>query len=229
MDTWLVALIIAAVVAIAIWGYYAEQKRRQALRQWASAHGLSFDPSRDYSLDERFSFRCLHRGNRRYAYNRITGTWQGYELLGFDYHYETYSYDSKGRRQTHHHRFSAVILKLPLQMKPLFIRPEGFLDKLAEFVGFDDIDFESLEFSREFYVKSPDKRFAYDVLHPRTMEFLLNSPRFSIQFDGEWAIAYRSSRFKPEEFGAAAEVLRGIVERLPRYLVEELQRWSERG
>ena len=224
MDAWIVALIVAAVAALAVWGYYAEQKRRQALRQWAARHGLSFTPARDSSLDERFPFECLRRGHRRYAYNRLAGPWHGYELLGFDYHYETYSYDSKGRRRTHHHHFSAVILKLPLRMRPLLIRPEGFFDKIAEFIGFDDIDFESVEFSREFYVKSPDRRFAYDVLHPRTMEFLLQSPRFALQFDGGWAIAYRSGRFRPEEFGQAADVIRGVVERLPRYLVDELRR-----
>jgi hypothetical protein len=221
---WIVVLFVLAFAALVAWQYYAAQRRRQELAQWAAARGLSFDPGRDYTLDERFSFGCLRQGHRRYAYNRMAGTWQGYELLGFDYHYETYSHDSKGRRQTHHHHFSAVILKSPVPLKQLFIRPEGFLDRLAEFIGFDDIDFESIEFSREFYVKAPDKRWAYDVLHPRTMEFLLHSPRFSIPFDGEWAIAYRASRFKPEEFGAAAEVLRGIIERLPRYLVEEQRR-----
>jgi hypothetical protein len=224
---WIVALFVAAFAALAAWQYYAAKKRRQALKSWASSHGLSFNPTRDYTLDERFPFGCLKQGHRRYAYNRLHGSWRGRELIAFDYHYETYSYDSKGRRRTHHHHFSAVILKSQVPLKPLFIRPEGLFDKITEFLGFDDIDFESIEFSREFYVKAPDKRWAYDVLHPRAMEFLLNSPRFSIQFDGDWAIAYRSSRFSPEEFGEAAEVLYGIFERLPRYLKEQQRQVGE--
>ena len=55
----------------------------------------------------------------------------------------------------------------------LLIRPEGFFDKVAGAFGFDDIDFESEEFSRAFFVKSSDKRFAYDVLHPRMLELLM--------------------------------------------------------
>jgi len=222
-------LFAAALAALAAWQYYAAQKRRQELQRWASLHGLSFEPGRDYTLDERFPFGCLMQGHRRYAYNRLYGSWHGNELLAFDYHYETYSYDSKGRRRTHHHLFSAVILKGPVPLRPLFIRPEGLFDKITEFLGFDDIDFESIEFSKAFYVKAADERWAYDVLHPRTMEFLLESPRFSIQFEGEWAIAYRSSRFSPEEFGAAAEVLHGIFERLPRYLKEQQKRIAREG
>ncbi len=135
------------------------------------------------------------------------GTWQGYRILGFDYHYQTYSY-SKNGRQTHHHYFSAAILQSPVPLKPLFIRPEGFLDRVAEFLGFDDIDFESLEFSRRFYVKSPDRRWAYDVIHQRTMEFLLASPPFTVQFDRASVIVYRDRIFSPAEFEAAAEVAR---------------------
>ncbi len=219
-DFWIALLIALVAGAIAYWQYRAAQQRRQALQKWAASEGLTFDPGRDFTVDEQFPFACLRQGSRRYAYNLTAGNWRGYPYLGFDYHYETYSYGKHGRR-THHHHFSAVVLKCPIPFRPLFIRPEGFLDKLTEFLGFDDIDFESLEFSRAFYVKSPDKRWAYDVLHPRTMEFLLNSPRFSLQFDGEYAIAYRSYRFSVEEFEQAAEVLRGIFERLPRYLVQE--------
>lgn len=222
-DLWIVVLILLVVGAIAYGQYQAAQKRRQALQQWAASEGLTFDPGRDFTLDEQFPFPCLKQGSRRYGYNLTAGNWRGYPYLGFDYHYETYSYGKHGRR-THHHYFSAVILKCPIPFRPLFIRPENLLDKLTEFIGFDDIDFESLEFSREFYVKSPDKRWAYDVLHPRTMEFLLSSPRFTLQFDGEYAIAYRSYRFAVEEFAQAAEVLRGIFERLPRYLVREGKR-----
>jgi len=232
MENQIILFVLAAlaIAAIIIWQIYASAQRRKELAAWAASKGLHFDPSRDYQLDERFpTFSCLRRGSGRYAFNRMSGVWQGHEFLGFDYHYETHSTDAKGHRRTHHHHFSAVVLSSPVPLKTLFLRPEGFLDKITEFLGFDDIDFESTEFSENFYVKAPDKRWAYDVLHQRTMEFLLNSPRFSIHLDGDWGIAYRSSRFSAEEFGAAAEVLRGIFERLPRYLTEELKRRSEKG
>ena len=62
---------------------------------------------------------------------------------------------------------------------------------MGEFFGFDDIDFESDEFSREFCVKAADRRWAFDVIHQATMEFLLAAPRFTIELAGPRVMAYR--------------------------------------
>ena len=110
--------------------------------------------------------------------------------------------------------------KSPILLEPLFIRPENFFDKLTEFIGFNDIDFESAEFSKKFYVKSPDKKWAYDIIHPRMMEFLLASPMFSIQFDLLSVIVYRDNTFSPADFDAAADLVNGIFERIPDYVIQ---------
>ncbi len=218
----IVVLAVLLIIAAAAYGFYATAQRRKELAAWAASHGLRFDPSEHFEFDGRFSeFDCLHKGSRRYAHNLLEGAWTGRGFLGFDYHYETHSTDSKGRRTTQHHYFSAVILESRIPLKPLFIRPEGLFDKITEFFGYDDIDFESAEFSRKFYVRSPDKRWAFDVIHQRTMEFLLEAPRFTMKFDLQHAIAYRSGRFKPAEFGAAAEVIAGVLDRLPEYVVRQ--------
>ncbi|GAB4313987.1 MAG: hypothetical protein Kow0059_05470 [Candidatus Sumerlaeia bacterium] len=220
------SLIIAAfavfVVGLLVVSILQSIRRRKELAAWAAANGLSFSAAHEYGVEGRHpGFRCLRRGSNRFAYNLLRGTWRSRPFEGFDYHYETYTTDSKGRRQTHHHHFSCVVLGSPVPLKPLFIRPEGFWDKLAEFVGADDIDFESAEFSRTFYVKSPDRRWAYDVIHPRAMEFLLAQPRFSIEFDAGAVIAWLDRRFSPGEFAAAADVIHGLLERLPGYLVRQ--------
>ena len=60
---------------------------------------------------------------------------------------------------------------------------EFFGPPFGEFFGHDDIDFESAEFSRNFYVKSSDRKWAFDILHARAMEFLLAE-------DGARTLAY---------------------------------------
>jgi hypothetical protein len=95
------------------------------------------------------------------------------------------------------------------------------MDKVTEFFGYDDIDFESAEFSRKFYVQSPDRKWAYDVLHQRAMEFLLVSPVFSLRFDTQCVIAWRSATFEPAEFTQALTLVRGLLDQLPGYLVKE--------
>lgn len=219
-------LIIIAVVAVIAAGIYISlwmaAKRRKELTDWGTAHGLNFSPAKDASMESRFpAFNCLRTGDHRYAYNILTGKWSDREFLSFDYHYETHTQSSKGGRQTQHHHFSAVVLSSPVPLKPLFIRPEGLFDKLAGFFGFEDINFESAEFSRKFHVKSPDKKWAYDVIHQRTMEFMLGMPKFNLQFEGHSAIAWRRSKFKTQDFEQAAEMIKGILDRLPEYLVQQ--------
>ena len=210
-------LVVILVVAGIIYAFSIGARRRKELFTWASSRGLAFTSDKDHSFDDRFAdFSCLKEGSDRYAYNIMQGDWHGHEITAFDYHYET-----RSGEDTTDHYFSAVILRGPIPLKPLYIRREGFFDKVTEFFGFDDIDFESAEFSRRFYVKSPDKKWAYDVIHQRMMEYLLSAPEFSVQFDASHVIAWRPSRFSPAEFEAAAGFIRGIFERLPEYLVKK--------
>ncbi len=214
-----IVILIGGGISLSLW---LAAQRRQELSDWGTAHGLSFSQVRDASIEARFpAFSCLHEGRHRYAYNVLTGSWAGRDFLGFDYHYETQSQSGKGSSQTQDHRFSAVVLGSPVPLKPLLIRPETPFDKLAGFFGFDDINFESAEFSRKFYVKAPDKKWAYDVIHQRTMEFLLGMPRFSLQLDGRSVIAWRHSTFKAADFEQAAALVAGILDRLPEYLVQD--------
>ncbi len=221
----LIPIIFAAVIALIIYGILQEQKRRKALEEWARSKNWRFNSDKDYDFDNTYSgFSCLRKGSNRYAFNIIRGELENHRVEAFDYHYETHSTDSKGRRKTHHHKFSAVIIQTPWPLKPLLIRPEGFFDKLTEFFGFDDIDFESSEFSKKFFVKSPDKKWAYDVIHQETMEYLLNAPRYTLEFENRHIIAFMGGkRFDIPEFEGAIEIIQGVVNRFPEYLVKELE------
>ena len=212
-----IVIIVILVIAGISYAFYAAAQRRKELAAWAYANGMSFDPSKDRSFDARYgNFQCLRQGHSRYAYNIMSGRWSDLPITAFDYHYATGS----GKNRSDHY-FSAVIIAGPVPLKPLYIRREGFFDKLTEFFGFDDIDFESAEFSRKFFVKSPDKRWAYDVIHQRMMEYLLAAPDFGIQFDLMHIIAWHSRKFSPADFQAAAEMISGILDRLPEYLVRQ--------
>ncbi len=224
MPVVLIAAVIIIFIILAIFGARQAAKRRQEISAWAGSKGLSFTESKDGRVDDQFpEFSCLKQGSDRYAYNRMEGELSGRRILAFDYHYKTHSRDSKGRTKTHHHHFSAVILRGGIPLKPLFIRPEGFFDKIGEFFGMDDIDFESAEFSRKFYVKAEDRRWAYDVIHTRTMEFLLEMPQFTIQFDRSHVIIHDGSTFDVRKFETAIQVIEGILDRFPDYLVKQLR------
>jgi hypothetical protein len=222
LEVLIIILMLVVIAVLAIYSHYRNQQRKNDLMRVAVRHGWQFNPYHDSSIEARFAaFECLQEGDNRYAYNILEGRYHERGICAFDYHYETYSTDSKGNRSTHHHQFSAAVLDTRLPLKPLLIRPEGFFDKVTEFFGADDIDFESHEFSRKFFVKSPDRRWAFDVIHQKTMEFLLAAPRFTIEMAGPYVIAFRSSEFDPDEFEQALRVASGIIDHLPNYLLSE--------
>lgn len=214
--------IIGVAVAGAILAHRAEKKRIAAIQLFAQTHGLQFNPNRDGRVEDQFpEFACYRQGSNRYGYNFLRGDWKSRPVLLFDYHYETYSTDSKGRRSTHHHYFSSVILDPGIPLRPLSVRAEGMFDKLAGFFGFDDIDFESAEFSRRFHVKSPDRKWAYDVLHNRAIEYILERPNFDFEFSTQHMLIRRGRRMNLEEYAAAADFGAGFLDHFPPYLLEQ--------
>jgi hypothetical protein len=86
------------------------------------------------------------------------------------------------------------------------------------------VEFESAEFNRQFHVSSPDRRWAFDFLPQATLEFLLDSPQFSLECQLCQVIAYRQTTFAPADFESAIAVIEGILARLPKSFLQELQR-----
>jgi hypothetical protein len=216
-------LVIGLIVVIAVVGLIVSQaqaaKRSRTLAVWAFSHKLDFSALSDKGLGNRYPhFECLNKGQSRYANNVMQGRVGKYRVCAFDYHYQT----SDGKNKTNH-RFSAVIVTTNLPLKPLVIRHTNLFDRLATAIGFEGIQFESTEFNKQFHVTSSDHRWAFDVLPQSTMEFLLDSPKFIVEFGLCQIIAYRSTPFQPTDFESAIVVIEGILQRLPRSLVQELQ------
>jgi hypothetical protein len=207
------------IIGGAIYSAIAARKRREELFELATRLGLDFRSGNDYGLAERFGFLDqLAQGSNRYAFNVISGSYRQNQVLVFDYHYETYSTDSKGNRQTSHCYFSFFILLLPLNFPELKITREGLLSRIAQALGYEDIDFESAEFSRTFCVRSKDRKFAYDVCNAQMMEYLLANRDLSIELDGPALALAFNKRLSAAEIEADLQRLLEIRLRLPDYL-----------
>ncbi|HEY1174484.1 MAG TPA: hypothetical protein VGH19_24175 [Verrucomicrobiae bacterium] len=222
MEILFVVLFIGFVIGAVILGGIAAKKRREAFELVAAQLGLRFSAEKDRGIADRYSFlNKLDQGSNRYAYNILSGTFSGHQVMVFDYHYETYSRDNKGNRRTHHHYFSFFMLMLDRSFPELTIGPEGFLSKFAQVFGYDDIDFESHEFSRQFCVRSKDKKFAYDICHARAMEYLLANPDLVIEIEGPvLAIAF-SRCLEPGQIPGNLERLLALRKLMPEYLFNQ--------
>jgi len=209
---------VALVIVLGIFGWRYEKKRREAFQRLAERLGMRYY-KRDPSIANRYKFLDkLRQGSNRYAFNILEGDYQGHPVKVFDFHYETHSTDSKGRRQTHHHYFGFFILEQEKRFPELRIYPEGLLSKFGQMIGFDDIDFESSEFSKAFVVRSKDKKFAFDICHARMMEFLLARPSLSIEIEGQCVSMSFYKRLKPEEVEPKLRQLVEFRDLFPEYL-----------
>jgi len=213
----LIAFFIFLGVGIisSLYSRYLSKQRLYKLKAWAKSKGLAFNPDIDVDFVKKFPhFRRLTSGYDQYASNVISGTWKNREFLGFDYYYKP-----SPQASSNPNFFSAVILFSEVSLEPLLIRPESFFDKVTESVGFEEIKFESADFNQKFVIKSPNKEWAYHVIHQRMMEFLLNDPNhFTIQFAPNCVIAYHNDLFSLRGYEHAADIISGILDRLPRYL-----------
>jgi hypothetical protein len=210
---------IALIVVLGILGYISAAKRRDAMAALAARLGLRFDPSKSWDIAQRYRFLDkLRSGSNRYAFNILSGSYQGNDVSLFDYHYETHSTDSKGHRQTHHHYFSFFILHLPASFPELIIGSEGFFSKIAQALGYDDIDFESHEFSRKFCVRSADKKFAYDVCNARMIEYLLSNTDLTIEIEADALAISFGSRLTPQVIEANLNRLITLRSLMPEYV-----------
>lgn len=214
-------LIAGAGIIFAIYAYYAAKKRREAMAKVAGQLGLRYEPKDFSGKDITYSALALfNKGDSHKACNIMSGNKEGFYTDIFDYQYTTGS----GKNRTTH-SVSVCVFKVPERFQTLHIRPENFLDKIAGAIGFDDIDFESKEFSSRFYVKSNDRKFAYDIIHPGMMSFLLgfsNTPR--IEITGPYCAFYYEARIAPEKYTGLYHFGREFYNKTPHYVREECRR-----
>ena len=236
---WIILIIIGAIglvlalVKLAKVAAERERQRLAALADWAGLNGFHFAKDDPLNLDARFNgLFDIGRGHNRYAFEVLSRTDPSPAFI-FQYHYKTWetrtvtTTDSKGRshtrtetyEQSHWKRF--LIVELAAAFPTLVIRPEGWFDKLASFVGFDDVDFESEQFSSRYFVKSSDRPFAYAVIHPQMMEWLLAEP-FAGQIDrGLLTRDLSGQRHDAATCHAAWSAAVGFINRIPPFVWQD--------
>ena len=218
-DLVFVLVILIGAILAGIYASILAGRRRKSLIALAGRLGLTFKSDEDHGLARQFEFiNALAHGSNRYAFNVLSGKYRQSDVLIFDYRYEIESTDSKGNSTTNYHYLSCLIVILPGNFPELLIYREDWRSKIAQAFGYDDIDFESAEFSRAFCVRSKDKKFAFDVCNPQMMEYLLDHRDLNLEIEHN-AIGLVLGKDLPiEKIEFNLERLLDIRSRLPDYL-----------
>ncbi len=208
---------VCLVIGLVIWSFIRRSKQRDALRQFASRRGLQFSQHDAWDIPEQLGgFGLMQEGHGRDAGNVLWGNHAGAQVRLFEYEYKTGS----GKNQTTH-SYCCVSWRLPVRLSGLVIRPEGLFDTLAEWFGYNDIDFESSQFSRKYHVSGQDREEVYAVIDPRMMEFLLGAEVKNLQVIGDSSLAYvDKSWLTPELCDWLLAVAEGFNLNIPAHVVQ---------
>lgn len=223
--------IVLAVIAAGVALFYtadrflrsrSEQSRTSAFFQLSRQLDFHYQMGKDKELPHRFFFiQRLAHGTNRYAVNSLSGEYSGYQFNVFDYHYETQS--ATGNKTTLYD-ISVILIHVkmgdaPADFPNLIVSPEGARPAWPPLTGAEDINFDSLEFSRQFSVRSKNKKFAYDVCHGQLMEYLLANPGLTLEYNLYTIALIFNRRLKPEEIQPNLNRLLTVRSLVPDYLL----------
>ncbi len=212
----LILLFVVVAAAVAIGAWYLARRRREAFRTFARSHALQYSRRDPFGLVG-LPFRLFQKGDGRRVENVLSGAWRGEQVRAFDYWYYEESQTSEGSRSRTYHRFSCALLEVSASFPQLSIDRENLFTRLADGIGFRDIEMESGEFNRRFQIASSDRKFAYALIDARMMKWLLGlRQRGAFEVREGWLLAFVGKRVPPVGFAPIIEMARGFRDRIPR-------------
>lgn len=191
---------------------YLPWKRRKDLEQLASSMGLQFSAEGpDFAGT---GLELFNTGRSRSAANSIQVRSGDFTINFFDYSYVT---GSGKHRSTHN--FTLALIDCPRVQIPDFeLKPETFMYKLGELIGFKDIDLPAFPlFSEKYRLTSPDEAAARLYFTPRRAAWFERNPGLRVQASRDHVLFLRRAgrlpvdawpAFMEEVKAFAAEVLR---------------------
>lgn len=212
-------LIFFILLAGAVYLYFMVLKTRARTRMllsYARENGYQFEPGMDESPAVRHQGVTLFdRGSDRRGGNLMTLQKDGLRYRMFDYRFnEGTSGDSSYKS------FSVCLVDTDWRLPQLLVRPEGLGDKVAQLLAGEDLQLDSVEFNRRFWVQSKNPGRAMDFLHPKMMQYLLEAPPGTLEVVRGTLVVYPDFELDPAGYQLYLAHLKKIVRLIPDNLRE---------
>ena len=214
--------ILIAVVVLAIIGVsaYLNFKHGQALAAFAAAHGWAYVDEAP-GFENRWDGDPFGNGDHRRTNNALRGPYEGFDMIAFEYSYQTHT-QTKNGRSTQTHSFSVVALLTQTRLPGLSVSPEGGISRMFGKLFNTDIQLESEEFNRAFTVNADDRKFASAVLHPRTMEGLLGYQDVDWDIRGGDFVSIDSGSLDPQLITRRCDAMLLVFRGIPDFVWDDL-------
>ena len=211
------AFFVGVAAAVAGGRYYLKRQRQLGLSAFADRHGFVYTPHAPHGLLTH-SFPLFYSGSGRGAHNGVAGRWRDMDFKAADFWY--YEGSPGGAQATNggmrYYRFSVAATGIPSWLPEITITRENLITRAGSRLRGDDIDFESDEFNRAFRVKTMDRRFAFELIDARMMQWLLTCDRrFGFEIRGRGALVY-AKPLPPDELLPLIASLKEFCDHIPR-------------
>jgi len=190
MELWIPPGVVVVSIGLAMLLYRLKRRRWNAFARMARQLGMEHSRGDPFGLTS-LAFDLFRMGDSRIAENVIWGDWHGTSVVLFDYWF--YDQSGSGTRRWRSRtstRFQCVITQADAACYPIVIERETVGSRIAGAFGSgEDVDFESEEFNRTFRVRSPNRRFAFELVDARMMDFLLSAlTGYRFEALGRWLL-----------------------------------------
>ncbi len=210
---------VLAVVYNLIVGRQA-QIRRDQWRRFAASLGLRYSQDDPFSITATRSLPLFQVGSNRRVYNVASGAYRNREIICFDYQYTVGS-----GNDSRVYGFTCLLVKAVFAWPELVVHAHASGDWLQRpLFGGDEVKLESNEFNQQFLVRCPDRKFAYDVLHEKAMQFLLDHMSLLLEARGVSVLFYDCQAGQRDLPDGVTELLDSgcaFLDLLPDYLLKE--------
>jgi len=214
-------LYVGVPIALAFfYAWLAVRRRRRDMARLADRLGYEYLGRDGEDIANALRSTTLFGSARgRRVWNLLSGRRDGLEVSLFDYSQSASARRGSWRRWGPLDR-SVVLIGVPGASFPVFLlRREGVLDKVKAAAGLEDIDFESAEFSRRYYVSCTQKRFAYDVLTQKQMKLLLSVEDMNVEICARSMVFYLDSTLTTHRLKLLHNFAMEFVANIPSFVL----------
>lgn len=222
---WIV--VIAVVAAVAYLNLRKARWRTLRMRRFnsiATRHRWLYSEGDVFGLGA-YDFELFTRGDVRGFENTVWGHHKDIPFQFADYWYAT-EHDSEEAGlslRTGAKAMNAVVVRIHAYIPRVVVEPETIGIWAADPTDSTDIHFESEEFNRRFRVRSMDRLFAYKLITPPMMRWLLAMPEgYAVEFYKSSFVVF-APRVDPTDLFAMVACATGIHRRIPKLVWAEYE------
>ena len=190
--------VVAFIVILIVLVYRYEKKRTEKWRGVAEQMGFEFAEKSD-GAPGGYTFNLFTKGRSMKRKNIVSGKAKGLTVMRCDYQYTT----GGGKNSSVVCTTICILQDDNLKMPQLSMRRElGFLDRIAEKFGAQDIDFdEDPVFSKTFVLQGKEEEALRQIFNQELRDYFVEHKDEFMLFEagGNAVMISRGRRIKPED------------------------------